>query len=73
MQVLAPGFAHARPSAQPPIDTSGNCACVCKISFKHLLQPLISHIQSNETLGQLLKIPPFSAQNWHSAGGKGGP
>ena len=24
MGVLAPGSAHARPSAQPPIDTSGN-------------------------------------------------
>ena len=26
MGVLAPGCAHARPSAQPPIDTSGNCS-----------------------------------------------
>ena len=24
MGVLAPGFAHARPSAHPPIDSSGN-------------------------------------------------
>ena len=24
MGILAPGFAHARPSAQPPIDMSGN-------------------------------------------------
>ena len=24
MGVLAPGSAHARPSAQPPIDTNGN-------------------------------------------------
>ena len=24
MGVLAPGSAHARPSARPPIDTSGN-------------------------------------------------
>ena len=24
MEVLAPGSAHARPSARPPIDTSGN-------------------------------------------------
>jgi hypothetical protein len=24
MGVLAPGSAHVRPSAQPPIDTSGN-------------------------------------------------
>ena len=26
MGVLAPGSAHARPSARPPIDTSGNCS-----------------------------------------------
>jgi hypothetical protein len=28
---------------------------------------------SFRTLGQLLKLPPFSAQNLHSAGGRRGP
>ena len=31
-------------------------ACVCRVTFKHLPQPLISHIQSFGTLGQLLKF-----------------
>ena len=44
-------------------------AHVCRVTFKHLPQPLRSHIQSFGTLGQLLKIPPFSA---HSAVGRGG-
>ena len=29
MGVLAPGSAHVRPSAQPPIDTSGNFWRMC--------------------------------------------
>ena len=53
MKVLAPRSAHARPSAQSPI----------KVTFKHLPQPLRSHIQSFGTLGQLLKIPPFVRTN----------
>ena len=48
-------------------------ACVCRVTFKHLLQPLRSHIRSFGTLGQLFKIPPLSAQICHSAGGRGGP
>ena len=44
-------------------------ARVCKVIFKHLPQP---HIRSFGTIGQLLKIPPFSAQKCHSAGA-GGP
>ena len=45
-------------------------AHVCRVTLKHVLQPLRSHIRSFGTLGQLLKIPPFSA---HSAGGRGVP
>jgi hypothetical protein len=48
-------------------------ACVCRVTFKHLPQPLQSHIFSFGTLGQLFKIPPSSAQKLHSAGGRGGP
>ena len=33
--------------------------CLQSISFKHLPQPLRSHMQSFITLGQLFKIPPF--------------
>ena len=33
-------------------------AHVCRVTFKHLPQPLRSHIQSFITLGQLFKIPP---------------
>ena len=31
---------------------------ICRVTFKHLAQPLISHIRSLGTLGQLLKITP---------------
>jgi hypothetical protein len=48
-------------------------ARVCIVTFKHLLQLLRSHILSFGTPGQLFKIPPFSAQKSHSAGGKGDP
>ena len=37
-------------------------AHVCKVTFKHLLQPLRCLNRSFGTLGQLLKIPPLSAQ-----------
>jgi hypothetical protein len=67
MGVLAPSSAHNRRSA--PIDTNEKkfIASVCKVAFKHLPQPLRSHIQSFGTLGQLLKIPPFCTQKSHSA------
>jgi hypothetical protein len=42
---------------------------VCRVTFKHLPQPL----RSFGTLGQLFKIPPFSGPKLHSAGGRGGP
>ena len=34
-------------------------AHVCRVTFKHLPQPLRSYIRSFRTLGQLLKTPPF--------------
>ena len=34
--------------------------CVCRVTFKHLPQPLRSHIQSFGTLGQLLKFSKVS-------------
>jgi hypothetical protein len=36
-------------------------AHVCRVTFKHLPQPLQSHILSFGTFGQFFKIPPFSA------------
>jgi hypothetical protein len=48
-------------------------ARVCRVTFKHLPQPLQSHILSFGTLGQLFRIPPFSAKKLHSEGGRGGP
>ena len=43
-------------------------AHVFKVTFKHLPQLLRSHIGSLETLGQLLKIPPFPPKKLHSVG-----
>ena len=45
-------------------------ARVCRVTFKHLHQHLRSHIRIFGTLGQHLKIHPFSA---HSPGGRGVP
>jgi hypothetical protein len=53
MGVLAPGSAHSRPSARPPINTGGNFPAHCRVTFKHLPQPLRSHIRSFGTLEQL--------------------
>ena len=66
--VLAPGSAHARPSARHLNQNERNFvgACVCKVTCKHLPQPFRRNIRSFRTLGQRLKIPPFSAL---SAGG----
>ena len=71
MGVLAPGSAHARPSAQPPIDMSGNFRRMC----------LQSHLQTSPPTPQKAypkfwnprKLPPLSAQKCHSAGSRGGP
>ena len=52
MGVLAPGSAHARPSARPPFDMreKNYGAHVCRVTFKHPHQPLRSHIGSFRTL-----------------------
>ena len=56
MGVLAPGSAHAWPSAQPPIDVSG-------VTIKHLPQPLRSHIWSFGKLGQIWKFSKKKLKN----------
>ena len=59
MGVLAPSLRMLERTARPAIDANGiSGAHVCRITFKHLPQPLRSHIQSFITLGQLFKIPP---------------
>ena len=77
MGVLDSGSAHARPSARPPINTSGNfpahISAESPSTFKNLPQLLRSHIRSFGTLGQLLKLPNFSALKCHSAGVGGVP
>jgi hypothetical protein len=45
---------------------------VCRVTFKQLPQPLKSHILSFGNLGQLFKLPLFSAPKSHSAGWGGG-
>ena len=70
MGVLAPGSAHAWPSAQPPSTPAEIFrAHICKVFFKHLAQSLRSHFRSFGTLGQLLKKLSLSTQNLLSAGG----
>ena len=61
MWVLAPRLHTLEGVARPPINMSENVvsAHVCKVTFKHLPQPIRSHTQSFRTLGLLLKIPPF--------------
>ena len=69
MGVLAPRMRKLEGGACPPIDMSKICvsAHVCKVTFKHLPQPIRSHTQSFRTLGQ--PSPPLSAQIQHTAGG----
>ena len=56
MGVLASGCAHARPSAWPPIDTSGN--------FRHTC--LQSNLQNFEKKLKKIKIAPQGARGWGS-------
>jgi hypothetical protein len=50
--IVAPGSAHGRPSARPPNqhEQKFSSAHVCRVTFKHLTQPLRTHIQSFGTL-----------------------
>ena len=59
-------FAHARTSARPPIDMSGNFPAHVSAKSPSKISPKVF-----VTLGQLFKIFPFSAQKSHSAGGRG--
>ena len=68
---LAHGSVHARPSAQPPIYMREIFrAHLCRVAFKHLLQPIKCHMQSFRALGKF--VTPFSTPNTHIAGERGG-
>ena len=71
MGVLAPWSAHARPSAQPPINVSGNFPAHMSAESPLNIFPNTSEVISEVfgTLRQLLKYPILSAQIYHSAGG----
>ena len=59
-----PGLRKCDPPLSPPTRPAEICnACVCKVNFKHLPQPLQSHTQNFRTLGQLVKITPFVCLN----------
>ena len=59
MGVLAPGSAHARPSARPPIDTSGNFQRTCLQSnlqkFQRLSQSSETSDMTSEGLGEMFE------------------
>ena len=68
---LAHGSVHARPSAQPPIYMREIFrAHLCRVAFKHLLQPIKCHMQSFRALGKF--VTPFSTPNTHIAGERRG-
>ena len=46
MGVLAPGSAHARPSARPPIDTSGNFSAHVSAESHSNISPNPSEVKS---------------------------
>ena len=65
MGVFAPGSAHARPSAQPPINTSRNFLAHMSAESPSNISPNPSEVISK---GQLLKITPLTPQklSWGS-------
>ena len=73
---LAPGSTHARPSARPPIDMSGNFpAHVSPVAESPSnISPNTSEVISEVSGPQeiFLKYPPLSAQIQLSAGGRVG-
>jgi hypothetical protein len=68
MEVLAPGSAHARPPAQPPIDSSGNFAA--EIFWRKCLQSNLKIFQTKNFKNPKRKIPKIVA-TFVSAGAKG--
>ena len=67
MGILAAGSAHARH------EWKFFCEHVCKVTFNHLPQPIINHIQSFGTLRQLLKNLKSHLKNASPKGARGVP
>ena len=65
MGVLTPGSAHSRPSAQPPIDVSGNFPAHMSAESPLNISPSPSKVISKvpESYDNFLKYPPLSAQH----------
>ena len=64
MGVLAPGSAHARPSARPPIDTSGNFPAHMSAESPSNISPILSKFISDvsdpyDTFFSFLFLPPL--------------
>ena len=64
MGVLAPGSAHARPSAQPPIDTSGIFTADVSAESPSNISPNPSEVISkvSEPKDNFWNYPPLSAK-----------
>ena len=62
--VLAPGSAHARPSTQPPIKTSGNFKAHLSANSLSNISPNCSEVitKFSEPLDNFGKYPPLSGQ-----------
>ena len=77
MGVLAPGSAHARPSAQPPIDMSGNFQAPVSAELTSNISPnpseVISKVSglSDKSFLEIFEISPFSGQNRVNWRGRG--
>ena len=73
MGVLAPGSAHARPSARPPINTSGNFPAHVSVESPSNISPNPSEVISEVSepkdnfwnfQQKKLKMPPEGAREW---------
>ena len=77
MGVLAPGSAHARPSAQPPIDVSRNFPAPVSAELTSNISPnpseVISKVSglSDKSFLEIFEISPFSGQNRVNWRGRG--
>ena len=75
MGVLAPGSAHARPSAQPPIDVSGNFPAPVSAKWPSNISPSPSKVESEVSVshsGIYLKLAHFTVKIGLIQGVEGG-
>ena len=75
MGVLAPGSAHARPSAQPPINVSGNFPAPVSAEWPSNISPSPSKVESEVSVshsGIYLKLAHFPVKIGLIQGVEGG-